>query len=117
MAAQQVLDTELLGQYRDSLGDEGLRATLTTFDQIIQSYANLLQQAANQKNEEQLRSQAHKVKGACNSVGLVKLAKLMERLEKEAWEWPQAEQLLIEWADSVIPHRQQLNQWLAQQDH
>ncbi len=117
MAEQQVLDTELLNQYRESLGDDGLKATLATFDQIIQSYANLLHQAATQKNEEQLRSQAHKVKGACNSVGLLQLAKLMERLEKDAWEWPQAERLLIEWADSVIPHRQQLNQWVDQEAH
>jgi HPt (histidine-containing phosphotransfer) domain-containing protein len=117
MTQDNVLDRQLLEQYHDSLGTEGLNATLTTFDQIIQSYANLLHQAAKDNNEEQLRSQAHKVKGACNSVGLVQLAKLMEQLEKESWEWPQAERLLIEWADSVIPHRQQLQQWVEQEAH
>ncbi|MGM0525243.1 MAG: Hpt domain-containing protein [Pseudomonadota bacterium] len=117
MAQQEVLDKQLLNQYRESLGDEGLKSTLTTFDQIIQSYAKLLHDAAKQKNEDQLRSQAHKVKGACNSVGLTKLAALMEQLEKESWEWPQAERLLIEWADSVIPHRQQLQQWLDEEAH
>jgi hypothetical protein len=37
----------------------------------------------------------------------------MERVEKEDWEWPVAERLLIEWADAVIPHRQQIDAWLA----
>lgn len=117
MAEQPVLDEQLLRQYYESLGKEGLEATLTTFDQIIQSYASILHQAAKNKNEEQLRSQAHKVKGACNSVGLTQLAALMERIEKEPWQWPQAEQLLVEWADSVIPHRQQLQEWLNQEAH
>lgn len=117
MTQERILDTQLLSQYRESLGDDGLRATLTTFDQIIQSYANLLHQAAAKKNEEELRSQAHKVKGACNSVGLIKLAEMMERLEKEDWNWSQAERLLIDWADSVIPHRQQLEQWIEEEAH
>ena len=117
MAENTVLDKQLLNQYRDSLGDEGLKATLKTFDQIIQSYAELLHQAAKEKNQEQLRSQAHKVKGACNSVGLIKLAGLMEQIEKDDWAWPQAERLLVEWADSVIPHRQQIELWLEQEAH
>lgn len=117
MTHEPILDVQLLNQYRESLGDEGLQATLTTFDQIIQSYANLLHQAAKEKNEQDLRSQAHKVKGACNSVGLIKLAAMMEQLEKDDWDWPQAERLLVEWADSVIPHRQQLQQWIAEEAH
>lgn len=117
MAAQQVLDKQLLQQYLDSLGKEGMQQTLATFDQIIQSYANALHQSAKAKNEDQLRDQAHKVKGACNSVGLSQLATLMEKLEKEQWQWPEAERLLIEWADSVIPHRQQLQQWLDEEAH
>ena len=115
MSQDSVLDTQLLQQYYDSLGAEGLQATLTTFDQIIQSYANMLHQAAQQNNEQQLRNQAHKVKGACNSVGLMTLAKLMEQLEKEAWDWPQAQQWLNQWTDAVEPHRHQLQQWLEQQ--
>lgn len=117
MAEQPVLDKDLLRQYYDSLGKDGLEATLATFDKIIQSYASILHQAAKNKDEVQLRNQAHKVKGACNSVGLTQLAALMERLEKESWQWPQAEQLLVEWADSVIPHRQQLQEWLDQEAH
>jgi hypothetical protein len=37
----------------------------------------------------------------------------MERVEKDDWEWPVAERLLIEWADAVIPHWQQIDAWLA----
>lgn len=113
MAEKPDIDTELLQQYIDSLGIEGVRATLTTFDGIIQSYAKLLHQAAKNRNEEELRNQAHKVKGACSSVGLTGLSKMMETVEKDDWEWPTVERQLIEWADAVIPHRQQLEAWLA----
>jgi|TARA_R100000781_G_scaffold66410_3_gene41947 histidine phosphotransfer protein HptB len=113
MAEKSDIDTELLQQYLDTLGAEGIQATLTTFDGIIQSYAKLLHQAAKERNEDELRKQAHKVKGACSSVGLTALSKTMERVEKEDWEWPVAERLLIEWADAVIPHRQQIDAWLA----
>lgn len=113
MAEKSVIDTELLQQYVDTLGIEGVKATLKTFDGIIQSYAKLLHQAAKNRNEDELRKQAHKVKGACSSVGLTALSKMMERVEKEDWDWPVVERLLIEWADAVVPHRQQIEAWLA----
>lgn len=117
MTNSDVIDTELLEQYYESLGEDGLEMTLKTFDQVIQGYASLLHEAATKKDEAQLRSQAHKVKGACRSVGLKALAVYMENLEKESWGWPTAEQWLVEWADNVIPHRQQIQQWLEQQSH
>lgn len=113
MAEKPDIDTELLQQYVDSLGLDGLKATLATFDGIIQSYAKLLHQAANRRNEDELRSQAHKVKGACSSVGLTTLSNMMAKVEKDDWTWPTVERQLIEWADAVIPHRQQIDAWLA----
>ena len=59
MAEKSDIDTELLQQYLDTLGAEGIQATLTTFDGIIQSYAKLLHQAAKERNEDELRKQAH----------------------------------------------------------
>lgn len=114
MAEKSAIDTELLQQYVDTLGVEGVNSTLATFDGIIQSYAQLLHQAAKSRNEDELRKQAHKVKGACGSVGLTALSEIMEKVEKEDWEWPVAERLLIEWADAVIPHRRQIDAWLAE---
>lgn len=113
MAEKSAIDTELLQQYVDTLGIEGVNATLNTFDGIIQSYATLLHQAAKARKEDELRKQAHKVKGACSSVGLTALAELMKTVEKDDWDWPVAERTLIEWADAVIPHRQQIDAWLA----
>ncbi|MCK7459082.1 Hpt domain-containing protein [Idiomarina aminovorans] len=113
MTEKSAIDTELLQQYLDTLGVQGIQSTLTTFDGIIQGYAKLLHQAAKSRNEDELRKQAHKVKGACSSIGLTALAKMMEEIEKENWEWPVAERKLIEWADAVIPHRQQIDAWLA----
>ena len=113
MSEKSVIDTELLQQYVDSLGVDGLKATLATFDGVIQEYAKLIHTAAKERKEEELRKQAHKVKGACSSVGLTELAEMMKRVEKETWEWPQVERWLIEWADAVIPHRQQIDAWLA----
>lgn len=117
MTNSDVLDTELLHQYYQSLGKEGLELSLQTFDKVIQGYASLLHEAAKNKDEAALRSQAHKVKGACRSVGLKSLAVYMEDLEKKQWDWPKAEQWLVNWADSVIPHRQQIQAWLEQQSH
>lgn len=113
MSKKSAIDTGLLQQYLGSLGVDGLKTTLATFDSVIQEYAKLIHAAAQERKEEELRQQAHKIKGACSSVGLTELADIMKRVEKDKWEWPQVERWLIEWADAVIPHRQQIDAWLA----
>ncbi|PYE33225.1 Hpt protein [Idiomarina fontislapidosi] len=117
MTNSDVLDTELLTQYYESLGKEGLMLSLETFDSVIKDYASVLQTAVDSEDEEAVRSQAHKIKGACRSVGLKALAVYMENIEKHQWNWAQAEQWLLNWADSVTPHRQQIDMWLEQKSH
>ena len=99
MSEKSVIDTELLQQYVDSLGVDGLKTTLATFDGVIQEYAKLIHTAAKERKEDELRKQAHKVKGACSSVGLSQLAEMMKRVEKKNGSGRKVERWLIEWAD------------------
>ncbi|EKE85277.1 Hpt domain-containing protein [Idiomarina xiamenensis] len=110
-----VLDTELLQQYLDALGSEGLQQTVVTFEKVIGEYVNLMAGELNAQNEEGLRRQAHKVKGACSSLGLLVLMDDMKHLEKAEWQWPEAYELLQQWPQKVPEHLAILKQWIAKQ--
>ncbi len=107
-----MLDENLLNQYHEILGNEGLHEIYTNFSQHIDGYFTELQQCVQAHNEQATRDQAHKIKGACRSIGLRKLAEQMGHIEKEAWHWNEVDALLAQWQTELPLHQHELRHWL-----
>ncbi|WP_417665768.1 Hpt domain-containing protein [Pseudidiomarina sp.] len=107
-----MLDEKLLDQYYELLGSDGVREMYDTFNDNISGYLDHLKHLVGKRDEGDTRRQAHKVKGACRSVGLAQLASQMERLEREEWHWQDADDLLEQWVIELPLHQHQLRRWL-----
>lgn len=109
------LDTQLLQQYFELLGREGLQQSLDTFTRLMPSYMSELQSFAAAKREDDFRRQAHKVKGGCRSLGFARLGHAMQYLEKEAWQWNDVEKVLNDAISWLETDRVSAQAWLEEQ--
>ncbi|MDN7136894.1 Hpt domain-containing protein [Pseudidiomarina sp. 1ASP75-14] len=108
-----MLDKKLLEQYAELMGDDGVQDMYSTFSDNIGGYLNHMQWLLQKRDEKEFRNQAHRIKGACRSVGLRQLANIMERFEREHWEWQQAEEELAQWTAELPMHQHQIEAWLS----
>ncbi len=106
------IDTTLLEQYVSMLGPNGLRESMTTFNELMPSYIAELETLVAVKDSSSTRRQAHKMKGACRSLGFVRLAKAMEYIEKDAWHWQGVETLLASWPSEMNQDIKTASAWL-----
>ncbi len=107
-----MIDERLLTQYADLMGTAGVDDMIATFADNVGGYLDHICWLVKQRDESGVRSQAHKLKGACRSVGLRELATLMEQIERDPWVWEALEQMLMMWATELPMHQQQLQRWL-----
>ncbi|CAB0151094.1 Aerobic respiration control sensor protein ArcB [Pseudidiomarina piscicola] len=107
-----MLDKQLLEQYAELMGDDGVQDMYAAFADNIGGYLNHLQWLVKQRQEQELRNQAHKIKGACRSVGLRQLAQTMEKLERAEWQWQDVEHELAKWEAELPIHQHQIEAWL-----
>lgn len=107
-----MLDKDLLEQYADLMGNEGVHEMYETFADNIGGYLNHLQWLVKERDETAVRNQAHRMKGACRSIGLTELAKVMEKLERDPWKWKEAEKTLAQWEQELPTHQHQIEAWL-----
>lgn len=108
-----MLDKELLEQYAELMGDDGVQEMSSTFADNIGGYLDHMQWLLKQRNEKEFRNQAHRIKGACRSVGLRQLADTMERFERESWQWQEVEEELAQWTAELPMHQHQIDAWLS----
>lgn len=109
----QMLDEKLLEQYAELMGDEGLSEMYNAFADNIGGYLSLLRRLVDQRDQTESKRQAHKMKGACRSVGLKQLASRMEYLERENWTWDEADEMVEQWATELPLHQLHLKRWLS----
>lgn len=107
------LDTQLLEQYFAVLGAEGLQASLDSFKRFMPNYLSELEAIIALRDSAATRLQAHKMKGACRSLGFAHLAKTMEFIEKSAWLWPDLEVKLAPWLVEMKADIEAAFAWLA----
>lgn len=97
-ANKSAIDWELIGQYRSLLGATGLADSIAMLQRVMPEYIDELQAQVASQNEKATRAQAHKMKGGCRSLGLIRVGLVMEWLEKESWQWPEVEETLATWS-------------------
>lgn len=106
------IDFALLEQYFELIGAESTRESLMTLQNILPDYIAEAEDLAAQQDETNFRRQAHKVKGGCRSLGFTRLGQQMEFLEREPWDWEQAEAALAQWRTWLPEDLQSVQNWL-----
>ena len=77
------LDYELLNQYLEILGPEGLGASVALFKQMAPEYLTGIQRLGECSNEVEVRRSAHKIKGSCRALGFIRLEQSMQEIERD----------------------------------
>jgi len=108
-----ILDKVLLSQYAEALGREGINHTVNLCVQVMPTYIDELEKLAAAQETFGVRSQAHKMKSACRSVGLPELAAQMEYLEKGEWQRQELDHLLVTFIADYEKAIPVLREWLA----
>lgn len=75
------LNEETLKQYLELLGVDTLLESVAIFSEIMPSYIENLQHYAKTNDEKALTEEAHKIKGATGSLGLLYLQKIAQNLQ------------------------------------
>lgn len=100
-----VIDTEMLISYLDIVGKQPVLDSLLMFEQTIPDYMQQLNQYLMLGDDDNLVSEAHKIKGAAGSVGLQRIQQLAQLAQT-----PEAPN----WSENVAIWVEQMNQYFQQ---
>lgn len=109
------LDYELLTQYLEILGPEGLASSVATFKEMAPQYLEEFKGLVNTQNEVEVRRSAHKIKGSCRALGFIRLGQSMQEVEKDDWAFVDLPARIQTWEEQLSKDVMQLEQWLSQQ--
>lgn len=114
VSENQVFDERLLGELIEVMGKDGILANFQLFSKLMPDYVSTLehnlkiwQESGEEKRRKQAADEAHKIKGALASVGLIKLQAIAQQAQNdtgESWqnsisEW--TKQIAEEWRDDL----------------
>jgi len=109
-----VLDVVTLQSYLQSLGREGMQRSTKLFAQLLPGYINKLLEAAVQQQEAELKSNAHKLKGAAAAVGLLWVQEQAKKLEEEPMERAGLERRILDLHFTAEQHLTALQRYIEQ---
>ncbi|MFT4994019.1 MAG: two-component system aerobic respiration control sensor histidine kinase ArcB [Paraglaciecola sp.] len=113
-----ILDLDLLQMLVDTIGHEMVRTSVKVFQESMPDYLEILQLSLSAKEKDEVCAQAHKIKGAAGSVGLVRVQKISNNIqqgEHPAW-WQNVHDWVEELNLAAQQDMQKLSNWLNQQD-
>lgn len=113
----KVLDLEMLQMLVDTIGEDMLQTSVKVFEDNIPEYLELMQVSLSAKEQNEVCSQAHKIKGAAGSVGLhrvQRIANCIQQSNHPAW-WQNVHDWSEELQLSIKQDVEQLKQWLKKQ--
>jgi two-component system aerobic respiration control sensor histidine kinase ArcB len=110
----KTLDVDMLQMLVETIGEDMVRTSLGMFKEKIPEYMELLNVslAANEKAE--VCSQAHKIKGAAGSVGLLRVLQIANRIqegEHPAW-WENVHDWVAELEMAIEKDVDHLLEWV-----
>ncbi|MFV0576397.1 MAG: aerobic respiration two-component sensor histidine kinase ArcB [Vibrio sp.] len=109
-----IYDVEMLTSYIEIVGVKMVQDSLLMFEETMPDYMELLNGYVDVRDDDNLVSEAHKIKGAAGSVGLKRIQQLAQKAQSpEAPEWNEN---VVEWVAGMNAHYQQdidkLKDWL-----
>ncbi|MFT5806044.1 MAG: two-component system aerobic respiration control sensor histidine kinase ArcB [Moritella dasanensis] len=114
----EYLDVDLLQQYLDTLGKDLLLQSVLLFEQTMPHYLTLLNTNLTARDQDAIVDEAHKIKGAAGSIGLVRIqqvSQLAQSPDQPTW-WENID----DWVEQINTEYQhdvnRLKTWIANQD-
>ena len=112
MAEQQILDTNILNDYIQSLGKDTVKRSTQLFAQLLPGYMNRIMETAVQRQLKEFQEAAHKLKGAAASVGLLWVQQQAKRLEQDDINWQGLERHLVDFHLKTEQHLAALSEYI-----
>ena len=111
-----VLDKEMLNAYIDIVGPQLVMNSVVMFEETMPNYMALLNLYLESGDDENLVSEAHKIKGAAGSVGLQRIQQLAQKVQSpEDENWKRSVGKWVTDIDQVYQSDiNTLKQWLQQ---
>ncbi|WP_337878568.1 ATP-binding protein [Rheinheimera sp.] len=111
--SSDILDLATLDDYLQSLGVQTMQRSVQLFAQLMPGYINKMIEAAVQKQEQEFRDAAHKLKGAASSVGLLWVQQQAKQLETDDnVQWQGMEKQLVDFHLTIERHLAALEEYL-----
>ncbi|KLV04386.1 ATPase [Photobacterium aquae] len=113
-----LLDLEMLGSYVEIVGTQPVYDSIAMFEEKMPEYIAILDSNMTAKDQDGIKFEAHKIKGAAGSIGLKhiqQIAQMAQSPELPAW-WENINDWVDEIKDGYHNDLQVLKDWLAQQE-
>ncbi|WP_105902196.1 aerobic respiration two-component sensor histidine kinase ArcB [Vibrio gangliei] len=116
-AENGIIDTDMLLSYIEIVGTQPVLDSVAMFESAMPNYMSLLNQYLAEQDDDNVVSEAHKIKGAAGSVGLQRIQRLAQLAQTpEAEEWREK---VAGWVEEINQNYQKdielLKVWMKQQ--
>jgi len=111
---ENVLDINMLTSYVDIVGTEPVLDSIGMFENLMPDYLDVLESNMMAKDQSAIVSEAHKIKGAAGSIGLVRIQRVAQKAqspESPAW-WENISDWIDEIKNEYFKDIILLKQWL-----
>jgi len=113
----EYLDIDLLQQYLDTLGKDLLLQSVCLFEQTMPNYLAILNTNLTARDQDAIVDEAHKIKGAAGSVGLVRIqqvSQLAQSPEQPTW-WENIDDWVEQINTEYLHDVKRLKKWIENQ--
>ncbi|WP_413285167.1 aerobic respiration two-component sensor histidine kinase ArcB [Vibrio sp. MA40-2] len=115
--ASKILDIDMLESYVEIVGTDPVFDSIKMFEEMMPGYIDILDSNMIAADQDGIVSEAHKIKGAAGSIGLMHIQKVAQKAQSPdmpAW-WEN----IADWVDEIKNEYQSdisvLKEWLKQQ--
>lgn len=113
----KIMDVELIQTLVDTIGAEMVTTSLGVFEDKIPEYLEILVSNLTAKEKDEVCSQAHKIKGAASSMGLIRIQRIANEIQQgdhPAW-WENVNEWVDELSAAIENDVNVLKDWIASQ--
>ncbi|PSW19015.1 aerobic respiration two-component sensor histidine kinase ArcB [Photobacterium sanctipauli] len=114
----QLLDLEMLSSYVEIVGTKPVYDSIAMFEEKMPEYIEILDSNMTAKDQDGIKFEAHKIKGAAGSIGLKHIQQVAQKAqspELPAW-WENINDWVDEIKEGYHNDLKVLKEWLAQQE-
>ncbi|OAN14124.1 aerobic respiration two-component sensor histidine kinase ArcB [Photobacterium jeanii] len=114
----QLLDLEMLDSYVDIVGTKPVHDSIAMFEKMMPDYLAILDSNMTAKDQDGIKFEAHKIKGAAGSIGLKHIQQVAQKAQSPdlpAW-WENIDDWVDEIKHGYKPDLEVLRNWLAQKE-
>ncbi len=96
--ASVILDIDMLESYVDIVGIQSMQDNIAMFEKIMPEYIEILDSNMVAQDREGVTSEAHKIKGAAGSIGLMHIREIAHKAQSQSPAW---EENITDWVDEI----------------